>query len=157
MTKIAMNIAIDEGIKERIKELSKVTAIREKDIALMQAKGLLNLTDENAECQLRFLSRFWHSNFWVRRMLSYRAVKTRKKLVDTTGLNRAELHAYTRIMNGENARDIWRPLLRELMQNYKIDVPAAKKIMKRMAAKIRMQRYYQRKKLVITSVQKTAR
>ncbi len=145
-------ITTNEDTKERIKVLSKMTGIREKDIAIMQAKDLINIYDETIEDLLRFLSRFWHSNFWVRRMLTYRGVNTRKKLINTSGLNRAELHAHTRIAEAENARDIWRPLLRELIQNYKLDTQVAKKIIKRMATKVRMQRYHQRKKLVITSV-----
>lgn len=133
--------------KEKTKEIAKSLHLHAKDLYFLFEKNIISLRDENLQEKLKLIAKLWHSNFFVRRMLSYRSGTIRKKLIDTAELTKPEQHAYARLSQLEKFdREKWKKIFGEICNYYNVPPEIAEKIMRRMAFKIRMQRYYQRKK-----------
>lgn len=142
------NDSANGGIKVRVKELANLFSIREKDILLLHERGIIDVDDPDVERVLAPLSRVWHSNEFLRRMLSYRKRRTRRKLIDTADLSKPEMHAYTRLKEGDPAdTELKRRVLSELITFYRIKRDRAIRIVSRMAMKVKKERYYQRKRM----------
>jgi hypothetical protein len=143
MTKASTNV----DIKVDVNVIATKTHIRVKDILLLHEKGIIDLNDPDIYAILTPISRLWHSNFFLKRMLSYRSRSVRSKLVETADLTRPEQHAYARFMSGDvNDRNLWKEVFAEIVNFYRVRPEKAEEIVRRMALKVRRKRYYQKSK-----------
>lgn len=133
---------------EALKEVSKETRIRLRDLAFLVQAGVLDIA--KWKDQIALIEKIWFSRSILKRMLRYIPKSTRKYIFETCELSRVESYAYTRILNartkGQTVKDIYRRLLTELRQFYGISNEKAKKIVLKQSKRVRGKLYYNRRK-----------
>lgn len=135
----------NEETKKYIKELSKETRFREKDLYLFLEDGIITGGRERDITVLALLEKVFFSRKYAKRILSYLSKSQRAYLLKTCELSKPEAFVLKRLENN-NVKRIYRELVSQLRQFYGLSETQAKKVISKMARKARMRRYYKRKK-----------
>lgn len=131
--------------KDYTKELIKDTRFNSADIALFFKDNLLSGEFNKDKEVLKILEKVYFSQKHIRRMLSRLSKSQRKHLIKTCEMSKPEAFVYTRLQNND-VRKIYRELISQLKQFYKLDEKQAKKVISKIARRVRLQKYYRRKK-----------
>lgn len=116
---------------------------KQKDIKKLIADKIIESENDST---LEKIKKIWFSDYYLKRMLVYRSKYKRKKLIQSCELSKPESFVLTQIEKTDNVRKIYKNLLIQLKQFYRIEGEQAKQIISKMARKVRMRRYYEHKK-----------
>lgn len=131
--------------KEYIKELIKDTRFNEKDITLFINDGFIVGEEYKDKQILKIIAKIYFSRKHIQRILAHLNKSQRKYLLKTCEMSKPERFVYSRLEHND-VRKIYRELISQLKQFYKLNEKQAKNVISKVARSLRMKRYYERKK-----------
>lgn len=139
--------ANEDKLSSFLKELSKQTGFRLKDLYLFYKDGIITGEGDKDLKTLTLIHRIWFSRTYIRRCLSYLTKNQRRYLISTCDISKPELFVMSRIQSGESVKKIYKSLLIQLKQFYNLSTEQAKKTISKAARRERKRRYYKRPKV----------